>query len=111
MQDKSEEIKYKWSCCMLYQKIKNLVLLIFRTTQIMLKITSELFSCFFKTYFLNIFLNALSGNPTKWSNTLKQLVGNLPTNCLSAFDDFTGLERKGLVFVCTISKSYCMNLQ
>ena len=27
--------------------------------------------------------NSLSANPTKWSNTLKQFVGNLPTNCLS----------------------------
>ena len=25
-------------------------------------------------------LNPLSANPTKWSNTLKQFVGNLPTN-------------------------------
>ena len=31
-------------------------------------------------------LNPLSDNPTKWSNTLKQFVGNLPTNCLSVFD-------------------------
>ena len=31
--------------------------------------------------FVNI--NPLSVNPTKWSNTLKQFVGNLPTNCLS----------------------------
>ena len=111
MQDKSEEIKYKCACCMLYQKIKNLVLLIFRAMQIMLKITSELFSCFFKTYFLNIFLNALSANPTKWSNTLKQFAGNLTTNCLSVFDEFAGLARNGLIFVCTISKRYCTNLQ
>ena len=25
-------------------------------------------------------LNHLSANPTKWSNTFKQFVGNLPTN-------------------------------
>ena len=25
-------------------------------------------------------LNPLSANPIKWSNTLKQFVGNLPTN-------------------------------
>ena len=30
-----------------------------------------------------VVLNPLSANPTKWSNTLKQFVGNLPTNCLS----------------------------
>ena len=33
--------------------------------------------------FVNI--NPLSVNPTKWSNTLKQFVGNLPTNCLSVW--------------------------
>ena len=27
------------------------------------------------------FLNHLSENPTKWSNTLKQFVGKLLTNC------------------------------
>ena len=31
-------------------------------------------------------LNPLSANPTEWSNTLKQFVGKLPTNCLSVFD-------------------------
>ena len=38
----------------------------------------------------------LSANPTKWSNTLRQLVGNLPTNCLSVFDHFVKLVLKGL---------------
>ena len=47
---------------------------------------------FFK-YFV---LNPLSANPTKWSNTLKQFVDNLPTNCLSVFDHFVGLALKGL---------------
>ena len=40
--------------------------------------------------------NLLNANPTKWSNTLKQLVGKLPTNCLSVFDQFVGLVFKGL---------------
>ena len=40
--------------------------------------------------------NPLSANFTKWSNTLKQFVGKLPTNCLSAFDHFVGLASKGL---------------
>ena len=40
--------------------------------------------------------NPLSANPTKWSNTLKQFGGNLPTNCLSVFDYFVGLTLKGL---------------
>ena len=40
--------------------------------------------------------NPLSANPTKWSKTLKQFVGKLPTNCLSVFDHFVGLALKGL---------------
>ena len=40
-------------------------------------------------------LNPLSANPTKWSNTLKQFVGNLPTNCLSVFDILWGWRLKG----------------
>ena len=50
-------------------------------------------------YSFNVFsLNSLSANPTKWSNTLKQFVGNLPTNCLSVFDHFVKLAPKGLTF-------------
>ena len=41
-------------------------------------------------------LNPVSANPTEWSNTLKQFVGNLLTNCLSVFDRFVGLALKGL---------------
>ena len=41
-------------------------------------------------------LNPLSDNPTRWSNTLKQFVGNLPTNCFSVFDYFVKLALKGL---------------
>ena len=41
-------------------------------------------------------LNPLSTNPTKWSKTLKQFVGKLPTNCLSVFDHFVILALKGL---------------
>ena len=41
-------------------------------------------------------INPLSTNLTKWSNTLKQFVGRQPTNCLSVFDHFVGLTRKGL---------------
>ena len=33
-------------------------------------------------------INPLNANPEKWSNTLKQIVGNLPTICLSVFDHF-----------------------
>ena len=35
---------------------------------------------------------------TKWSNTLKQFVGKLPTNCLSVSDHFVKLALKGLSF-------------
>ena len=37
-------------------------------------------------------LNPLSAKFTKWSNTLKQFVGNLPTSYLSVFDHFVGLQ-------------------
>ena len=49
---------------------------------------------------LNIFfmlLNPLGANPRKWSSTLKQFVGKLPTNRLSVFDHFVGLTLKGLI--------------
>ena len=50
-------------------------------------------------------LNPLSANFTKWSNTLKQFVGKLSTNCLSVFDNLVELALKGL----TVTKStrYC----
>ena len=41
-------------------------------------------------------LNPLNANPEKWSNTLKQIVGKLPTICLSVFDHFMNLALKGL---------------
>ena len=44
----------------------------------------------------NSVLLTLRANPTKWSNTLKQFVGKLPTNCLSVFDHFVKLLLKGL---------------
>ena len=49
------------------------------------------------TYKIAIHLiNPVSANMIKWSNTLKQLVGKLPTNCLSVFEHFVGLALKGL---------------
>ena len=48
---------------------------------------------------IGLHINALSANPTKWSNTLKQFVGKLPTNSLSVFDHFVGLALKGLMHV------------
>ena len=43
-----------------------------------------------------IIFNPLSANPTKWSNTLKQFVGKLLTNCLRVFDYFLVLVLKDL---------------
>ena len=40
--------------------------------------------------------NPLRANLTKWSDTLKQFVGKLATNCLTVFDHFVGLALKGL---------------
>ena len=42
-------------------------------------------------------IKPLSANFTKWSNTLKQFFGKLPTNCLSLFDHLVGLALKGLI--------------
>ena len=39
-------------------------------------------------------INPLSANPTNWSNTLKQFVSKLPTNCVSVFDLFVKLALK-----------------
>ena len=52
----------------------------------------------FSLYFVVLLkvINPLSANHTKWSNTLKQFVGNLPTICFSVFDHFVGLALKGL---------------
>ena len=47
--------------------------------------------------FKQMSVNPLSANPTKWSNNLKQFVGNLPTNYLSMFDHFVGLTLKRLI--------------
>ena len=59
-------------------------------------------------------VNPLSANPTKWSNRLKQFVGNMPTNCLSVFDHFVGLALKGLTALAKIGQSssliFCLML-
>ena len=61
---------------------------------------------FFSFFFLlAVFFNPLSANFTKWSNTLKQFVGNLPTNCLRVFDHFVGLALKGLIIMVIVIKS------
>ena len=58
-------------------------------TKILLDLLHDLLNLFI----INI---PLSANPEKWSNTLKQIVGNLPTICLSVFDHFINLAFKGI---------------
>ena len=53
-------------------------------------------------YLSQTFVNPLNANPEKWSNTLKQIVGNLPTICLSVFDHFMNLALKGLIYLIII---------
>ena len=53
--------------------------------------------------FVELSLNPLSAKLTKWPNTLKQFVGNLPANCLSVFGHFMGFALKGLKFATEIS--------
>ena len=55
-------------------------------------------------------VNPLSVRPTKWSNTLKQFVGKLPTNCLSVCDHFVGLALKGLTTQSWILTGFWINL-
>ena len=43
---------------------------------------------------ISVHLNPCSANFTKWSNTLKEFVGKLPTNCLSVFNHFVELALK-----------------
>ena len=57
---------------------------------------TKLYTLFRQYIFLKYILNPLSANPTKWSNTLKQFVANLPTDCLSVFDHFMNLALKRL---------------
>ena len=49
--------------------------------------------------------NPFSANFTKWSNSLKQFAGNLPTNCLSVFDHFVELALTGLIIFTNISST------
>ena len=48
---------------------------------------------------MKVKINPLCANPTKWSNTLKQFVGKLPTNCLRVSDHFVILVLEGLTLL------------
>ena len=41
--------------------------------------------------------NPLNGNPTKWSNKLKQFVGKIADQLLSVLNHFVGLTLKGFI--------------
>ena len=58
----------------------------------------HIFSAFGELNIRFVVVKPLSAKLTKWPNTLKQFVGNLPTNCLSVFGHFVGLALKGLNF-------------
>ena len=60
------------------------------------KAVSQMFDRILNTFLICIYVNPLSANFTKWSNTLEQFVGKLPANCLSVFVYFVGLAPKGL---------------
>ena len=68
--------------------------------------------------------NPLSANFTRWSDTLKQFVGKLPTNCLSkwfvcklptsffsVFDHFVGSTLKGLSTCRTITGAMVVKIK
>ena len=49
--------------------------------------------------------NPISANPTQLSNTLKQFVSKMQTNCLSVLDHFVGFAIKGLSIVVKLFSS------
>ena len=57
---------------------------------------AQMCSVYLSYFYFSNYFNPLSASFTKWSNTLEQFVDKLPTNCLSVFDHFVGLGRKGL---------------
>ena len=65
-----------------------------KTTSIICDIVT-LYFCSSVDFGSSFSVNTLSVNPRGWSNTLKQFVGKLPTNCLSVFDHFGRLALKG----------------
>ena len=63
---------------------------------IFLNVLEAFYSAYYTYFFFFANVNPLSAKFIKWSNTLKQFVGKLPTNCLSVSDHFVGLALKGL---------------
>ena len=91
------------------RKKKELCLLLYHTSMVQQTVTKEVHAFFISSHFFNTtsLFNSLSANFTKWSNTLKQFVGNLTTNFLTVFDQFVKLALKGLIFQIQISKLCC----
>ena len=80
----------------------------FRRVEKVQSFPGEFAHCNYLVFWLNgvyifasvlVFINTLSANPAKWSNKLKQFVGNLATNCLSVFDHFVEFTFKGLLIL------------
>ena len=60
----------------------------------------------YKTFYVLPVFNPLSAKFIKWSNTVTQIVGKLPTICLSVFDHFSGLAFKGLTTTSTKTQKH-----
>ena len=58
------------------------------------KVSSKYYQVNFNTKRFYLGIYPLSASLIKWSNTLKQFVGKLPTKCLSVFDHFMELALK-----------------
>ena len=78
---------------------KSYIFLFIRVLPVLLILKLNSLCWFFQMSILYVpsMINPLNSNPTVLSNTLKQLVDNLPTNCLSVFDHFVGLAFRGLI--------------
>ena len=75
---------------------ENFWLYLLGTRLFWLKIVKKNYNSTLKVCELTVWVKPLSTNPTKWSNTLKQFISNLPTNCLSVFDLFVKFALKEL---------------
>ena len=53
-----------------------------------------------------VIINPLNANPKKWSNTLKQFVGKLPTNYLIVCDHFVGLALNWITLTLVAKESH-----
>ena len=77
-----------------------------KSQNIMITIVSKNFLFLLLLLLATSNVNPLNFNFPKWSNTLKQFVGKLPTIFLSVFDHFVGLTLKGLKTIIFWLKSY-----